>query len=65
VQTPGGIVYDELGSLQDSIVSPVIANAFLDYVLDQRFVTVVRQHYRGFIFVCTLADGLGLSHLNW
>ena len=33
VQTPGGVVYDELGSPQGSIVSPVIANVFLDHVL--------------------------------
>jgi group II intron reverse transcriptase/maturase len=39
VQTPGGVVYDELGSPQGSIVSPVIANAFLDTVLDQWFAT--------------------------
>jgi len=32
VQTPGGIVQDELGSPQGSIVSPVIANVFLDHV---------------------------------
>ena len=31
VHTPGGVVYDELGSPQGSIVSPVIANAFLDH----------------------------------
>lgn len=47
-QVPGGIVYDELGSPQGSIVSPVIANAFLDHVLDQWFVKVVRQHCRGY-----------------
>jgi retron-type reverse transcriptase len=34
VQTPGGVVYDELGSPQGSIVAPVLANAFLDHVLD-------------------------------
>jgi retron-type reverse transcriptase len=37
VQTPGGVVQDELGSPQGSIVSPVIANVFLDTVLDQWF----------------------------
>ena len=47
VQTPGGVVYDELGSPQGSIVSPVLANAFLDTVLDQWFATAVRQHCRG------------------
>jgi RNA-directed DNA polymerase len=29
VQTPGGVVADELGSPQGAMVSPVIANAFL------------------------------------
>ncbi len=56
VQTPGGMVYDELGSPQGSIVSPVIANAFLDHVLDQWFVTVVRQHCRGYCAVIRYAD---------
>jgi len=36
VQTPGGVVQDELGSPQGSIVSPVIANAFLDTVQGNR-----------------------------
>ena len=49
VQTPGGVVADELGSPQGSIVSPVSANVFLDHVLDQWFVTVVRQHCRGLL----------------
>ena len=48
VQTPGGVVQDELGSPQGSIVSPVIANVFLDTVLDQWFATVVTRHCRGY-----------------
>ena len=56
VQTPGGVVYDELGSPQGSIVSPVIANAFLDTVLDQWFATVVRQHCRGYCVLLRYAD---------
>jgi group II intron reverse transcriptase/maturase len=56
VQTPGGVVADELGSPQGSIVSPVIANAFLDHVLDQWFVTVVRQHCRGYCALIRYAD---------
>ena len=59
VQTPGGVVYDELGSPQGSIVSPVIANVFLDHVLDQWFGTTVRQHCRGYcvISVCRRCTG--------
>ena len=56
VQTPGGVVYDELGSPQGSIVSPVIANVFLDHVLDQWFATVVRQHCRGYCVLLRYAD---------
>jgi RNA-directed DNA polymerase len=56
VQTPGGVVYDELGSPQGSIVSPVIANVFLDHVLDQWFATVVRQHCRGYCILLRYAD---------
>lgn len=48
VQTPGGVVYDELGSPQGSIVSPVIAKACLDHVLDQWVVQTVRLHCRGY-----------------
>jgi RNA-directed DNA polymerase len=56
VQTPGGVVADELGSPQGAMVSPVIANAFLDHVLDQWFVTGVRQHCRGYCALIRYAD---------
>lgn len=56
VQTPGGVVFDELGSPQGSIVSPVIANIFLDHVLDQWFSQVVRQHCRGYCSIIRYAD---------
>ena len=47
VQTPGGVVQDELGSPQGSMVSPVIANVFVDKVLDQWGATTVKAHCRG------------------
>jgi RNA-directed DNA polymerase len=56
VQTPGGVVQDELGSPQGSIVSPVIANAFLDHVLEQWFSAVVRAHCRGYCAIVRYAD---------
>jgi len=55
VQTPGGLC-GELGSPQGSIVSPVLANIFLDQVLDQWFMTVVRQHCRGYCALIRYAD---------
>ncbi|WP_249370314.1 reverse transcriptase domain-containing protein [Acaryochloris marina] len=56
VQTPGGVIYDELGSPQGSIVSPVIANIFLDHVLDQWFTQVVTKHCRGYCAIIRYAD---------
>src|SRR5262245_3046353 len=56
VQTPGGVVQDELGSPQGSIVSPVLANVFLDTVLDQWFATVVTRHCRGYGAILRYAD---------
>ena len=58
IQTPGGVVYDELGSPQGSIASPVIANVFLDTVLDQWFATVVKRHCRGYCEVIRYADDM-------
>ena len=56
VQTPGGIVQDELGSPQGSIVSPVIANVFLEHVLDQWFTQIVTRHCRGDCAILSSAD---------
>jgi RNA-directed DNA polymerase len=56
VQTPGGVVADALGSPPGSMVSPVIAKAFVDHVLDQWLVTVVRQHCRGYGALIRYAD---------
>ena len=56
IQTPGGVQYDELGSPQGSIVSPVIANIFLDHVLDKWFMEVVRKHCRGYCSILRYAD---------
>ena len=56
IQTPGGVVFDELGSPQGSIVSPVIANIFLDHVLDKWFTEVVVKHCRGYCGIIRYAD---------
>ena len=56
IQTPGGVVYDELGSPQGSICSPVIANIFLDHVLDKWFTEVVSDHCQGYCASIRYAD---------
>jgi Reverse transcriptase (RNA-dependent DNA polymerase) len=56
IQTPGGVVQTELGSLQGSNASPVIANVFLDKVLDQWVATTVKAHCRGYVELMRYAD---------
>ena len=56
VQTPGGVVQDELGSPQGSMVSPVIAHVCLDKVLDQWVATTVKAHGRGYVELMRDAD---------
>jgi RNA-directed DNA polymerase len=56
VHTPGGVGQDALGSPQGSIVSPVVANVFVDTVLDQWFATVVTRHCRGYGAILRYAD---------
>ncbi len=57
IQTPSGVMYGEVGSPQGSIVSPVIANIFLDHVLDQWMIRIVTQHCRGYCGIIRYADG--------
>jgi RNA-directed DNA polymerase len=56
VPTPGGVVSDERGSPQGSMVSPVLAQAFRDHVLDQGVVGVVRPHGHGYGNLLRYAD---------
>ena len=49
-------MYSDKGSPQGSIASPVIANIFLDYVLDQWFIQVVTKHCRGYCSILRYAD---------
>ena len=56
VQSEAGIVYGEAGSPQGSIVSPVIANVFLDHVLDQWFEEVVKHYCGGYCSLIRYAD---------
>lgn len=56
VQTPSDVVYDELGSPQGSIVSPVIANVFLHKALDSWFYEIVKKHCHGYCEIIRYAD---------
>jgi group II intron reverse transcriptase/maturase len=56
VVTGGTIEYPEQGSPQGSIMSPVLANIYLHYVLDLWFKKEVKSHCKGASFMVRYAD---------
>jgi len=52
----GLLVRPEEGTAQGSILSPVLANVFLHYVLDAWFETTVKLHTRGYCEMVRYAD---------
>lgn len=52
----GILVKPENGTPQGSILSPMLANIFLHYVLDTWFETTVKSHVRGFCEIVRYAD---------
>ena len=52
----GQLVKSDKGTPQGSILSPMLANIFLHYVLDEWFGTTVKSHVRGFCELVRYAD---------
>jgi len=52
----GVLVKPGTGTPQGSILSPILANIFLHYVLDAWFETTVKSHIRGFCEIVRYAD---------
>ena len=52
----GQLVKSDKGTPQGSILSPMLANIFLHYVLDEWFGTTVQSHVRGFCELVRYAD---------
>lgn len=50
------LVRSEKGTPQGSILSPILANVFLHYVLDTWFDSIVKSHVRGFCEIVRYAD---------
>jgi RNA-directed DNA polymerase len=52
----GAVTYPEAGSPQGGVISPVLSNIFLHYVLDDWFEQVVKPRLRGRAFLIRYAD---------
>ena len=58
------LVFPEKGSPQGSVISPLLANAYLHEVLDKWFAEVVTRHCRGKVMLIRYADDfiIGCQH---
>jgi RNA-directed DNA polymerase len=64
VMENGSVSYPESGSPQGGVISPILANAFLHYVLDRWFAEEVVPRMRGRAFLIRYADDavMGFTH---
>ena len=56
VMEDGAVTYPETGSPQGGVISPVLANVYLHYVLDQWFAREVQPRLRGRAYLIRYAD---------
>ena len=56
VMEDGAVTHPDAGSPQGGVVSPVLANVYLHYVLDQWFAREVRPRLKGRAYVIRYAD---------
>jgi group II intron reverse transcriptase/maturase len=64
VMEDGSVSYPEAGSPQGGVVSPLLSNVFLHYVLDQWFEQEVRPRLRGPAFLLRYADDFIIGFEN-
>lgn len=56
LDTDGKVIHPETGTPQGGIVSPILANIYLHYVLDLWFEKVIKPHCKGSVYLCRYAD---------
>ncbi|MEJ2354046.1 MAG: group II intron reverse transcriptase/maturase, partial [Anaerolineales bacterium] len=56
LEPDGAVQYPEKGSPQGGIISPMLANIYLHYVLDVWFEETVKAHCKGKAYLCRYAD---------
>ena len=56
LETDGQVIHPTTGTPQGGVVSPVLANIYLHYALDEWFEEVVKEHSEGEAYLCRYAD---------
>ncbi len=56
LETDGSVIHPATGTPQGGIVSPILANIYLHYVLDVWVQETGTTHYRGAVYLCRYAD---------
>jgi len=56
LDTDGEVIHPATGTPQGGIISPLLANVYLHYVLDVWFEEVVKSHCKGKAYICRYAD---------
>lgn len=56
LETDGAIIHPQTGAPQGGVVSPILANIYLHYVLDHWFERVVKPHCQGQAHIIRFAD---------
>ncbi|HEY90630.1 MAG TPA: group II intron reverse transcriptase/maturase [Dehalococcoidia bacterium] len=56
LESDGRVIHPETGTPQGGVISPILANVYLHYVLDLWFEEVVKPYSRGQVLMCRYAD---------
>jgi len=56
LDTDGKVIHPATGTPQGGIVSPILANVYLHYVLDLWFEKVIRPNCKGSVYLCRYTD---------
>jgi RNA-directed DNA polymerase len=64
LEEDGAIDYPEEGTPQGGSISPILANIYLHYAIDEWFEKVVKPHCKGDVIICRYADDFVCAFQN-